>query len=95
MRFLQASASVMALLVSANAWALSCDEILNMVRVNVPSNIVIQTMENSGTKFTSADVTCLSNGGAPADVVNVARNLAGSGSDASPVEAPIDTTPPP
>ena len=54
---------------STNAYAaLSCTEIINMVSVNVPSQIIVQTMEGSGTQFTSADVQCLSEGGASADI---------------------------
>ena len=30
------------------SYALSCDEIMNMVNVNVPTNIVVQTMKDSG-----------------------------------------------
>jgi tetratricopeptide (TPR) repeat protein len=82
------------LFVSTPAYALSCDEILNMANVHVPSNIIIQTMENSGSKFTEDDVRCLSEGGAPADIVNVARNLAGGSTGPVPVpSAPVDTTP--
>jgi TolA-binding protein len=66
------------LLASTPAYALSCDEILNMVKVNVPSSIVVQTMENSGTRFTADDLRCLVNGGAPEDVIDVARNLVDS-----------------
>ena len=77
---------------SAPAHALSCDEILNMVRVNVPASIVVQTMENSGSRFTSDDVRCLVNGGAPDEVIEVARNLAGGSSAPAPA-APSPSAP--
>jgi len=73
---------------SAPAWAITCDEIMNMVNVNVPSNIVVQTMESSGTKFSAPDVQCLPTKGAPADVIAAAKRL-------GPAAVETDTTPPP
>lgn len=63
----------LALLWSPSAHALSCSEIMNMVNVNVPTEIVVQTIEGSGEKFTSDDVRCLTNEGAPAQVVAAAK----------------------
>lgn len=73
-------------LVPTDAWAISCDEILNMVNVNVPTNIVTQTMESSGTKFTADDIRCLANGGAPDDVVSKAREMAAAAEREQEVE---------
>ena len=56
------------LAISGQALALSCDEIMNMVNVNVPTHIVVQTMEDSGQQFTNADVRCLIGQGAPPEV---------------------------
>lgn len=63
----------LALLWSPSAHALSCSEIMNMVNVNVPTEIVVQTIEGSGEKFSSDDIRCLTNEGAPAEVVAAAK----------------------
>lgn len=55
--------------------ALSCDEIMNMVNVNVPTNIVVQTMKDSGEQFTPDDVSCLQREGAPSEVVSAAKSM--------------------
>ena len=52
-------------LTSSEAQALSCDEIMNMVNVNVPTNIVVQTMRDSGDQFGTTEVQCLESQGAP------------------------------
>ena len=76
--------------------ALSCSEILNMIAVNVPTNIVIQTMEGSGTQFNADDIRCLAEGGAPADVVDKARSMAQVDEPAAPPPTtPEPTAPPP
>lgn len=56
-----------------DAAALSCDEIMSLVNVNVPSSVVIQTMKDSGDTFDDGDISCLEQAGAPADVVAQAR----------------------
>ena len=58
---------------SSDAQALSCDEIMNMVNVNVPANIIVQTMEDSGDQFTNEEIKCLSAAGAPDEVVTTAK----------------------
>ncbi len=68
-----APALALALLWSPSAHALSCDEIMNMVNVNVPAAIVVQTIEDAGEQFTSDDIRCLTNEGAPAEVVAAAK----------------------
>ena len=39
---------LLALLAPVRAQAMSCDEIMNMVSLNIPTNIVIETMKGSG-----------------------------------------------
>jgi len=56
-----------------SAAALSCDDIMSMVKVNVPTNIVVQTMKDSGETFSDADISCLTSAGAPGDVVAQAK----------------------
>jgi len=38
------------------AAAVDCGQILNMVSLNIPEDIIVQTMKDSGTKFTADDV---------------------------------------
>ncbi len=64
--------------------ALSCDDIMNMVSVKVPTNIVIQTMKDSGETFDDKAVKCLIEAGAPSAVVEQARQMAEA--SAAPVE---------
>jgi tetratricopeptide (TPR) repeat protein len=63
------------MLVAENAHALSCQEIMNMVNVNVPTPIVVQTIQDSGDQFTTADIRCLINEGAPDEITAAARKL--------------------
>ncbi|MCP4809891.1 MAG: hypothetical protein GY913_08095 [Proteobacteria bacterium] len=73
-----------AFLFSGNAFALDCDEIMNMVNVNVPTSIVVATMEDSGEQFTNEEIRCLINEGAPEDVVKTAKKM--SAAAAAPVK---------
>lgn len=57
--------------------ALSCDDILNMVNVNVPSSIIVDTMMSSGDPADAALVACLVKAGAPEEVLAEARREAG------------------
>lgn len=75
----------LSLLAPASAWALSCDDIINMLEVNVPSNIVVQTIEGSGTQFSADDVRCLSERGAPEDVLSAARQLTAADTEPAPI----------
>jgi tetratricopeptide (TPR) repeat protein len=79
------------LLLPADAHALSCDEIMNMVDVNVPTNIVVQTMKDSGDQFSPDELRCLSDKGAPSEVVAQARAML---SRAEPDEGPGDDSTP-
>jgi hypothetical protein len=58
-----------------DARAVSCDEVANMVSVNVPEDIVIQTMRDSGATYTEADVECLQKKGVSQRVVDQARAM--------------------
>jgi len=72
--------------------ALGCKDIMNMVNVSVPENIVVQTIEDSGDKFTDEDVSCLRSNGAPGAVIAaVEGQMAASNVDT----APVDVAPPP
>ena len=79
--------SLAGLAYSGDAHALSCDEIMNMVNVNVPTSIIVQTMEDSGETFSNEDIRCLLNEGAPDDVVKTAKSMSAS---ASKPDAPSD-----
>ena len=81
-----------ALLVSTSAWALSVDEIMNMYNVNVPVNIIVQTIENSGTRFSADDIRGLSEAGADPAIVDAARRHAVADEPARP--EPETTRPP-
>ena len=62
-------------LTAPDARAISCDEVANMTSVNVPEDIVIQTMRDSGTTFTEADVACLQKAGVSQRVIDQARAM--------------------
>ena len=65
--------SVASLALATPAWALSCDEIINMVNVNVPASIIVQTIDASGSTFLPSDIQCLETRQAPAEVIAAAR----------------------
>jgi tetratricopeptide (TPR) repeat protein len=80
-------------LTSSEAQALSCDEIMNMVNVNVPTNIVVQTMRDSGDQFGTTEVQCLESQGAPGAVVAQAKRMSGAAEQAAePAPAPTRDT---
>jgi tetratricopeptide (TPR) repeat protein len=79
-----ATLSAAAITFSSAAYALSCDEIMNMVNVNVPVHIVVQTMEDSGSQFTAADIRCLQRQNAPSEVLDTARSNSGSAEEPEP-----------
>ena len=75
---------------SSTAWALSCDEIMNMVNVGVPENIVVMTVKDSGEMFSAEDIQCLTSRGAPASIVAQASSMSQSASSTSqPTPAPV------
>lgn len=79
----------LALLAPGAAHALSCDEIMNMVEVNVPENIVVMTVKDSGEQFSADEVQCLEDKGAPAGVIAQAKSMMAA---EEPVEAPGPAT---
>ena len=62
-------------LIPTAASAMSCDDVMNMVSVNVPDDIVIATMRGSGGSIAAADVQCLQQRGAPPAVVAAAQQM--------------------
>ena len=48
------------------AQAITVEEILNLVEVQVPTQVIVDTIEGSGTIFTTDDLRTLSDRGAPA-----------------------------
>ncbi|MFZ5477146.1 MAG: hypothetical protein ACOZNI_10260 [Myxococcota bacterium] len=80
--------TALALLWTPSAHALTCEEIMNMVNVNVPTAIVVQTIEDSGDRYSSDDVRCLTNEGAPPEVVAAAKGMMKSSA------APVEEAPP-
>lgn len=58
---------------STPAWALDCDEIMNMVDVNVPTTIIVQTIDASGEVFDADTIRCLTTKGAPTEVIDAAK----------------------
>ena len=75
--------TVAALFASSEALALSCDEIMNMVNVNVPTNIVVQTLKDSGESFSSSEIRCLLDNGAPYSIVDTAKEMSASAAPSS------------
>jgi TolA-binding protein len=90
---LRSLAITAALSLSAPAWALTCEEIMSMVDVNVPTNVVVSAMEGSGTRFSTTEIKCLVDRGAPAEVVQTARKMSGAAAPAED-DPPPDRTPP-
>jgi tetratricopeptide (TPR) repeat protein len=78
-------AALLGLSFATDAHALSCEEIMNMVNVNVPVPIVVQTIEDSGEQFSVDEIRCLQNEGAPGDVIDAAKALM-AGAEPTPVE---------
>lgn len=77
-----AATALVALALPTEAHALSCEEIVNMLEVKVPTNIVVQTMKDSADQFTQGEVRCLQDNGAPAEVLTQARSMIASESPA-------------
>ncbi len=84
--------AALALLVVPKAYALNCADITNMVDVNVPANIIVQTIEASGENFSADDIRCLTNKGAPQEVIDAAKATMASATPEE--EAPAPKAPP-
>jgi tetratricopeptide (TPR) repeat protein len=85
------------LLAPSLARAVTCDEVINMTTLNIPTDIVIQTIRSAATP---PDPACLQSKGAPAEVIEVARQMAGGGTTAAarppgPAPAPQPAAPSP
>jgi tetratricopeptide (TPR) repeat protein len=87
-RLLAPVIGVCALLAPVTASAMSCDEIMNMVSLNIPTNIVIETMKGSGQTFSEADIACLQQKGAPPDVLAAAKGQSGGAAVKAPTPSP-------
>jgi tetratricopeptide (TPR) repeat protein len=74
---------------SNNASALSCDDIMNMVSYNIGTDIIVNTMKDSGSSFNPADIECLADKNAPAAVLEQAMKMVVN--DAPEREDPEDT----
>lgn len=85
-----------ALLVSpVPASALGCDDIINMTTLNIPSEIVIQTIKTSTPPPSEQDVQCLRTRGAPAEVVAAAQAQASGAAVRAPTPVPGNPAPVP
>lgn len=69
------AATLLGLALAGPAHALSCDEVVAMVKVNVPVVIVVQTIDDSGGLYTPEDIECLVRAEVPEPVLNAARAL--------------------
>lgn len=64
------------LLLSTPASAITCDEIVNMVKVNVPASIVVSTIQGSGTRFSPEDIQCLASAQMGPEIMAAAQSQA-------------------
>jgi len=71
--------TLLAILMAPQAHALSCDDIVKMLEMNLPTESVVDEVKNSGTTYTQADVRCLSSADAPAEVLSAVKASMGSG----------------
>ena len=68
--------------------ALSCDEIISMVGYDLPTDVIINTLKGSGTRFSPEEIQCLVDKGAPSAVIDQAKRM--SQQEAAPVEIEED-----
>ena len=73
---------------STDAEALSCDEIISMVGYDLPTDVIINTLKGSGTRFSPEEIQCLVDKGAPSAVVAQAKRM--SQQQSAPVEIEED-----
>jgi tetratricopeptide (TPR) repeat protein len=90
-QLLLTSLTTAAALWSPQAFALSCDDIMNMVSVNVPENIIVMTVKDSGEQFTNDEVRCLTERGAPAGVIKQAKAMTASEPEVGPTVGPAES----
>jgi len=89
-RTLAPASLLLALASPRSALALSCDDIMGMVKVNVPTNIVVQTIKDSGDTFDDADLACLRDSGAPDAVITQAQRQMAE-DEPAPLPGPDDS----
>ena len=81
-----------ALSLSNNAWAITCDEIMELVGFNVKSHLILKSMEADKDKFTSKDVKCLTRKKAPQVIIEQAKEYAAENkASAEPADKPKRT----
>ncbi len=87
---LQFAVSSTLLLGSATAWALSQDDVINMVKVGVPDTIIISTIQSSDASFalTAQDIIALKRQGVSDEVVKAMQATGGGAPTESAEEAP-------
>jgi tetratricopeptide (TPR) repeat protein len=76
---------------SNTAEALTCDEIISMVGYDLPTDVIVNTVKGSGTRFSAEEIQCLVDQGAPQAVIEQAKRM--SQQQSSPVELPEEDEP--
>lgn len=66
---------LLALSLPAQAWAVTCDELMNMVKVNVPMEIIVGGLRGTAGPFDYVTYDCLIKAGAPTPVLNEFRRF--------------------
>lgn len=69
------AAAAIGLFTATPAFAVDCDQVMGMLSAGVPSNIVVDTIKNSGATYTDEDIQCMAEKGAPQDVLDVATSM--------------------
>ncbi|MCB9663369.1 MAG: hypothetical protein H6732_04595 [Alphaproteobacteria bacterium] len=59
----------------SSAHAMNCSEVMDLLNLNVPAAVVVDTMSNSGSRFSDEDIQCLKQRGAPGEVIAKAMEL--------------------
>ena len=76
---------------SQQAAAVSCEDLMKMVNLNINPDIILSTMQSSGKTYTTEDIECLQDGGAPDSIVNQAKKMARSSQRAPEPEPTRDS----
>ncbi|MFT6142402.1 MAG: hypothetical protein ACJATT_000792 [Myxococcota bacterium] len=74
---------------------LACDEIMTMVGYGIGDSVIIQAMQSAGGGYTSEQVLCLVEGGAPGPVLAAAQAMQGGSAAAPPAGGGAMTRPDP
>lgn len=87
LRTLTALLLASSLALPASALAVTCDEVMNMVKLNLQVPIIVSTIAKSGS-LSASDARCIAEQGAPAEVVEASMKKAGiATSDESELDA--------